>query len=360
MLRSLGVAVACLLAGAFADARLAAAAPLDGPSKVANTGSGAAMMVAQAAQTGKQPARKLRGAYVVSLSFSPLFLAIEKGYFQAENLDMEIQVVQSVADVVAFLGIGQMDIAFGNISDTLFNAINRGVDVKVVGGMSYSPKERALLSPTPIFTRKRLSESGAVKSMADFKGRKIALNARGGIVEYQVSQSLRRVGLSIKDVEIETIPFPDMPIALANGAVDGAIMPEPIATAARERGIGIVIDPNPAPGIVVTAVMFGKNLLAEAEAPVANAVLRALRRAANELQSPEAIMSRENIPIWSKYSKLPAETVSKTKPYVFARDLALDVDNLMDQQKFLAEGGRIPRQLPAERVIESRFVIRMR
>jgi ABC-type nitrate/sulfonate/bicarbonate transport system substrate-binding protein len=151
-----------------------------------------------------------------------------------------------------------------------------------------------------------------------------------------------------------------MPVALANGAVDGAIMPEPIATAVRTRGVGVVVDPNPAPGIVVTTVMFGKNLLAGPDEAVANAVLRALRRAANELQSPQAIMSRENLPIWSKYTMLPAATVAKTVPYVFARDLALDVDNLLDQQKFLAEGGRIPRQLPAERVIDSRFVVRMR
>jgi len=334
MLRSFAAALSFLFIAAF-SAHAAAASPPD-------------------------KARKLRGAYVVSLSFSPLFLAIDKGYFQAENIDMEIQVVQSAADVVAFLGIGQMDIAFGNISDTFFNAINRGVDVKIVGGLSYTPKERGILSPTPIFARKALADSGAVKTMADLKGRKIALNARGGIVEYQVSQSLRRYGLSIKDVEIVTIPFPDMPIALAKGAVDGAIMPEPIATAVRARNIGVVLDPNPAPGIVVTTVMFGKNLLAPAEASVANAVLRALRRAANELQSPQAIMSRENIQIWSKYTKLPAETVAKTVPYVFARDLALDVDNLLDQQKFLADGGRIPGQLPAERLTDSRFVTRMR
>jgi ABC-type nitrate/sulfonate/bicarbonate transport system substrate-binding protein len=151
-----------------------------------------------------------------------------------------------------------------------------------------------------------------------------------------------------------------MPIALSKGAVDGAIMPEPIATAARARGVGVVVDPNPAPGVVITTVMLGKNLLAPGEAALANAVLRALRRAANELQSAQAIMSKENIQIWSKYTKIPADIVAKTIPYVFARDLALDVNNLLDQQKFLAESGRIQRQLPAERVIEERFVIRMK
>ena len=309
------------------------------------------------AQAGKT--RTLKAAYLTSLSFSPLFLALDKGYFQAENLNVEIQVVQSVADSTAFLGIGQMDLAFGNISDTLFNAINRGVDIRIVSSMSYTPKEAAVLSPTPIFAGKALWDSGAVKSMADLKGRKVALNARGGIVEFQVNQSLRRVGRSIKDVEIVTLPFPDMPIALANGSVDGAIMPEPIATAARERNVGVVLDPNPAPGVLVTVVMFGKNLLAKEETDVANRVLRALRRAANDLQTPEAIMSKEHIAIWSKYTKLPAETVAKTKPYVFAKDLQLDVANVLEQQKFLAENGRITQQSPIDHIIDSRFVIRM-
>ena len=65
------------------------------------------------AQAAKQPARTLRAAYLTSLSFSPLFLALEKGYCHAENVNVDIQIVQSAADATAVLGLGQMDIAFG-------------------------------------------------------------------------------------------------------------------------------------------------------------------------------------------------------------------------------------------------------
>ena len=352
------VAMVSLAACLLSPPAAAAAAAGDPPRALAERGR--ATLLAQAAPGAKPQQRTLRVAYLSSLSFSPLFLAIEKGYFQAESLALDMQVVQSASDAIAFLGIGQMDLAVGNISDTLFNAIERGVDVKIVASMSYTQKDAAAQSPTPIFAAKALWDAGAVKTMADFKGRKIALNTRGGIVEYQVAQSLRRVGLSIKDVEIISIPFPDMPVALTKGAVDGAIMPEPIATAARQRGIGVVVDPNPAPGVLVTVALFGKNLLAAPEAPVATSVLRALRRAANELQSPEAIMSADNVKIWSKYTKLPAETIAQTRPYVFARDLELDVANLVDQQRFLVEGGRVARQHPVERVVDSRYVVRTR
>lgn len=303
-------------------------------------------------------ARTVKVAYVPSLSGSALFIAIEKGYFKAENLAAEMLVVQSASDAVAFLGIGQVDLASGNVGDTLFNAVNRGVDVRLVAGMSYYPRDPAVLSPAPVFVRKALVDSGAVKSVADLKGRKIALNARGGIVEYLFAQRLKREKLSIADATVEILAFPDMTIALANGVIDAAILPEPITTAARERGVGVVLDRNPVPGTLAQALLFGKNLLAEGEAPLAQAVLRALRRAANELQSPEAIMAEANLQIYSKYTKVPVDTLRKTAPYFFARDLALDVGNLMDQQRYLTEAGRVAKALPAERLVDSRFAIR--
>jgi len=156
-----------------------------------------------------------------------------------------------------------------------------------------------------------------------------------------------------------TMPFPDMIVALANGAVDAAIMPEPISTAARERGVAVVLDRNPVPGALATVLLFGKNLLTGSDTSAANALLRALRRAANELHSPESIMSPGNLQIWSKHTKMPAETIRKTMPYVFARDLALDVASLLDQQKYLSNIGRISRQFPVERLLDSRFVVRV-
>jgi NitT/TauT family transport system substrate-binding protein len=225
--------------------------------------------------------------------------------------------------------------------------------------MSYYPKDASVLSPAPIFVRKALADSGAVTTVSDLKGKKIALNARGGIVEYLFAERLKRANLTIADIGIEILSFPDMTIALSNGIIDAAILPEPITTAARERGLGVVLERNPVPGALAQALLFGKNLLADAEAPLADAVLRALRRAGNELQSPQAIMAEGNLQIYSKYTKVPPETIRKTAPYFFTRDLAVDVANLMDQQKYLVDSGRIARALPADRLVDRRLALRV-
>jgi NitT/TauT family transport system substrate-binding protein len=321
---------------------------------------GDATILAQAKEAAAvaKPLQKLTGAYVTSLSYSPLFLALEKGYLRDAGIDLQLQEVRSASDTIAFLGRGDIDVAFGNIGVPLFNAIDRGVDVKVVAGMSAYPKNAATLSPAPIVVRKALADSGEVKSVQDLKGRKVAFNTRGGIIEYLVAGALAQAGLKIADIQVATIPFPDMIVALANGAVDAAVMPEPISTAARDRGVGTVLAPNPVPGALATTILFGKNLLTDAQAPAAKSLLQALRRAANELRSANDIMSDANLQIWSKYTKLPVPLIRKTAPYNFPNDLALDTASLLDQQKYLVESKQIAKPLALDRLIDSRFAIK--
>ncbi len=303
--------------------------------------------------------RKLEAAYVTSLSFSPLFRAIDKGYLKDENLDLDLQVVQSASDTVAFLGTGRIDVAFGNIGDTFFNALARGVDVKIVAAMSQYPRDPSVLSPAPVLVRKALFDGGEVKTVADLKGRKFAFNSGGGIIEYLAVHALAPAGLGLGDIDVVDLAFPQQPVALTNGAIAAAIMPEPLATRTVEQNIASVLVRNPAPGAVATVLLLGRNLLPDAERPTVTALLAALRRAANELQSPQAIMSAENLEIWSRHTEIPAAIIARTAPYVFPKNLAIDVKNVLDQQNYLVKTHEIRKELPADRIIDGRYAATM-
>ncbi len=67
----------------------------------------------------------------------------------------------------------------------------------------------------------------------------------------------------------------------------------------------------------------------------------------------------------AKYTKVPVDTLHKTAPYMFARDLALDVAGLADQQNYhqqnyLAQQGRIKKPVPIGQLIDARYVVTMR
>ena len=317
-----------------------------------------ALAVPAAAQSAGAPPRKLTVAYVKSLSFSPLFLAIDKKYLAEEGVEVELKIVGTVSEVIAFLGLGQIDAAVGNSGVPFLNAIARGVEVKLIGGLGGAPADAGTLSANPILVRKALADDGTVKTVADLKGRRIAVNARGGIVEYQTALGLKRGGVAIGDIQIVTLrSFPDMLAALGNGAIDATLMPEPLAATARARGIATTLIANPAPGTMITNLMLGQTLLVDKQRPVVDALLKALRRAANELQTPAAILSPEHNAIWSRWVDVPADVIAQTAPYTFPRDLALDIADFMRQQRYLLETGQIAAELPADKLFDARYAI---
>jgi len=65
--------------------------------------------------------------YVPVLTFMPLYLAVERGYFAEQRIEVELERIQSGADVVALLANGQLDTAVGAVAASAFNAFDRGV-----------------------------------------------------------------------------------------------------------------------------------------------------------------------------------------------------------------------------------------
>ncbi len=304
------------------------------------------------------PRTTLKVAYVPVLAFAPLYRALSKGYFSDAGIDVDLTIVQSASDSVAFLGSGQMDVAVGNVGAPLFNAINRGLEVRVVAGNSYNQPEATTLVAAPLLMRRQLQEE--LRSPADLRGRKVAINAPGGIQEYSLSRLLENNQIPIRDVDVQYIPFPEMMTALANGAIDAAMLPEPFSGTARDQGIAAVLVANPSPGSTITAVMFGENMLKPDRDRPARAFLEAMRKAANELQSEQEIFSDENLTIWKEYTGVAEQDIKRGAPYAYSRNLVLDTRSVLDQQAFFLRAGRLDfaEPLPESKIVEMRFTPR--
>ncbi|MDP2659144.1 MAG: ABC transporter substrate-binding protein, partial [Dehalococcoidia bacterium] len=70
-------------------------------------------------------------------------------------------------------------------------------------------------------------------------GKKIAVSAIKTGAEALVSYFLKQGGLSINDVELVPLGYPDMLVAYSNKAIDGAIQLEPLVTTAVENGLAV-------------------------------------------------------------------------------------------------------------------------
>src|SRR5207237_9999743 len=119
-------------------------------------------------------------------------------------------------DTVAALGTGQLDVNVGTISAGTFNSWQRGVKMIVAFPTSIYPAEGLL--PQSAVARKDLVESGALQNVSDLRGRRVAINVRAGLNELILQRILERRGLTVDDVELVTMPFPDMIAALGTGS----------------------------------------------------------------------------------------------------------------------------------------------
>src|SRR3954453_7523410 len=108
------VAAACASPAAPGRAGPAAAEAGAGP------GAAEAGRAGAAATEAPPPLEPVKVAYVNALDNAPLFVGIDRGYWQAEGIDVQTEPVQSAADAVAFLAHGQLEVGGGPVRGALF------------------------------------------------------------------------------------------------------------------------------------------------------------------------------------------------------------------------------------------------
>ncbi len=324
LLRLIQATICLLLVGCGAPA---AQAPSAGASATA-----APSAPTTAAPSGATPATmtKLRTGYIPVVIFAPLFVGIERGYFKNEGIDIELTPIQSGNDAIVQLAAGNFDVAMGGANAGLYNAAKRGVKFTIVAPLH---SEKAPLTSPLIISAKR---TGEIKSIADLKGKKVAVNAVGAGTEYWLAQALAKGGLTMKDVTLIGMPFPNIPPALANGALDAAIVTEPLVTINKDKGVVAVLDDSFIDGFTATYVYMGDPLLS-GKPEVAKAFMRAYIRASRDLQG--SYMNDEIATIIEKYTKVPAAVLKRIPAPQYSPDGTVPVKDLeVLQEYFMGRG----------------------
>lgn len=194
-----------------------------------------------------------------------LQLALDRGYFTAQGLDIETVHITSGAEMVPALATNQIQVGNGAPSAALYNALGRGVDIRIVADYAHvGPPTDTTLA---ILVRKDLWDSGAVRSLADLKsGRLFAAGTVPGTVsDLLYNKALAMEGISGDGIQIHYMPIPDILSALGNVRVDAGTLTEPLATHAAQQGIATVLYPAGAviPGAILSVLQYSLQFATE-------------------------------------------------------------------------------------------------
>jgi NitT/TauT family transport system substrate-binding protein len=203
---------------------------------------------------------------------------------------------------------------------------------------------------------------GQVREVRDLRGRKVAINAAGAPHHYMIARMLEGSGLTLKDVEIVYMPWPDMAAAFANKAIDAAGLVEPFvaqlesknAAFALKRASDAIRNPD-----WEVAVLFYNTDWARKNPRVANEFMTAYVKAARDL-----------LEAWNR-GRNRAEIVDILIKHTRVKDRALydrmhwgHVDpngailkeSLRDQQEFYARLGQVPKKVDIDEMLDDRYV----
>jgi NitT/TauT family transport system substrate-binding protein len=290
------------------------------------------------------------------------YVADAMGYFRDEGIEVTMTPFNSAAQMMAPLGVGDLDVGGGTVSAGFYNSIARGIATRIVA-------DQASMKPgygySSLMVRKDLVEAGRYKTLADLKGMKVAIGAPGTGTASALNETLKMGGLKYSDVEVVYLGFPEHLPALLNKGIDAAISNEPTMTLEIEQGAAVRIVGNDVTyPDQQTAVVFYSERFIKNRHDVAEHFMRAYVRGVRlyndalkdgRLAGPAA---DKIIPILTKYTSTKDEAMfRRIIPSAVNPNGEVNLAGLRRDLAFFRELGLIEsKDVSADGVVDGSFV----
>jgi NitT/TauT family transport system substrate-binding protein len=179
--------------------------------------------------------------------YGPLFLAKEKGFFEKNGIDVDLSIVEGLAERKQALASGKID-GMATALDVQVTLAASGIPVNVVWVLDDS------------FGGDGILVKNDIKDVKDLKGKTMAFEV-GSTSHMLALTALQQGGLTEEDVEVVQMSAGDAGAAFAAGKVDAAVTWEPWLSKGAEADGKVLLTTKDLPGIIVDTVSFKEEVI---------------------------------------------------------------------------------------------------
>lgn len=263
-------------------------------------GNGGGESAAAKGASGEPEQKEVTIGILPTPGYASVPIAIERGFFEEEGLQVETQVMGPGTSVSGTVG-GTYDI--GGINWIAFLlALNRGVELQAVsGGEAAGPGYGNIL----------VKEDSPYRNMADLVGKKVGVIASPGHCDLIPLDDLQKKDVEGKP-EFVNLALPDTLATIQRGGVAGACVPEPFLSLAEQQGgFRSVFDLFTGPYEGFPIFGFGTSAdFAEENPKTIGAVQRGLDKAFALINRDESVV-RDILP---RFTEIPEEVAQNFEP----------------------------------------------
>jgi NitT/TauT family transport system substrate-binding protein len=279
--------------------------------------------------TGEQQTQTLKVGVIPIADVAPLYLGMDKGFFEEEGLKIEPQLAEGGAAIVPAVVSGDYQIGFSNTT-SLIIAASKNLPIQII-----SQGVLAGETPEQAWDGVVVPKGSDIKEIGDLEGKTVAVNTLNNVSQVVVNTALKEAGADYTKVKYVEVPFPDMNAALESGRVDAAFQVEPGysgALAAGGKNISNAYE-EMAPNYTVATYFASKQYIAENRDVVdrfRRAIAKSLDYASQHddevraivgtyTEIPKEVLDKMNLPIWKSDLNQPTieQTAAAAKEYGF-------------------------------------------
>lgn len=289
-------------------------------------------------------------------SSAPLFIAMDKGFFAEENLEVEPQWFDAAHPIAVSTASSKVDVGATGITASLFNMAASGQKLAIVADKGREQKgysSSALIVTTDNYNK-------GVTSLEALKGKRVGITQKGSTFHYMIGRMLETKGMSLDDVQL--IPLGKLSAvmaALESKQIDAAILNEPNISKVQRAGYGkMVVQVGDLIPYQTSAVFYSPEFVKKED--VAVRFMKAYNKAVNyyydaAIAKKDAKNLDEVVTIVSKYVKAPVEDIKLGLPYI-DRDGKLLSSDIATQIEWYASHGMLKGKLEASQVANTSFL----
>ena len=256
---------------------------------------------------------KSKLGYMKIVDNAAMFVAMEKGFFKAEGLELETVPMAGGALIVQGVTSGDLQFGWTNVI-SLYQAFVEGFDFKLMAGGATNAKGTNETHAIEV------AKDSPIKQAKDLEGKTVAVNTLNNIVHLMALAWVDKSGGDSRKVKFVEVPFPQMEPAVVAGKVDAISVQEPFATAALSKGVTRVLS-HPwgevAPKFLI-ASWFASEKWIQKNKETAQAFVRAINRGIDTIHAdPEGARAA-----MVKWSGLSSDLAAKIGLPLFEKTLS--------------------------------------